>query len=318
MDEISELKRKIERQTPPSIETVTPEVARISVEAFYDFQDVRKSMMNRIRDVVRKKREGIPFDEVEEEKEDRNYSKEYADENLPELIEAMFNGEDEKFNEQDVHEDFSQEEYDYLKKILNIAEASQGLEDNFEALMDYFTQEPIFQRFLKHVNGIGPVMTANLIRRIEYCEDYGPHVSNLWSYAGLAPGQERKKGEQANYNVDLRTLCWKISEQLIKGNSLYKQYFYDPYKEEQLEKMEKAGEGKEDEFEGSPPSSRGHAHNRAKRYMVKKFLKHYWIIARSLKNLEITDPYMVKVEGHERREDSPENPWWMLNQLRSK
>lgn len=77
-----------------------------------------------------------------------------------------------------------------------------------------------------------------------------------------------------------------------------------------------AEEGRDDEFEGSPPTSRGHAHSRAKRYMVKKFLKHYWIIARTLKNLEVTDPYMVRAGGHEKREDSPENPWWMLQQIK--
>ena len=47
---------------------VTKAIARIGVGAYYDYQEVRKSMMNRVRDLVRKKEENIPFDEPEPEK----------------------------------------------------------------------------------------------------------------------------------------------------------------------------------------------------------------------------------------------------------
>lgn len=349
MNEIEELKETIRSvEVSESRKTgATEQIARIAVEGYYDFQKVRQAMMNRVRDIVRKKREGIPFDVVEEEKEEKDYSKEYNDSNLPDLVEAMFEGEDEKFEEQDVHEEFTEQEYSYLRDLLDIAHESEKTEKNFEIPMEYFKEEPIYKRFLRHVRGINTVMNANLIKRIGYCEESGPHVSNLWSYAGLAPGQERTRGEKAGYNVTLKTLCWKISRQMVMAGSLYKKYFYDPYKREQERKRgysDARHEGAEKEkkvpedppaewhkgyaegwnmavkgvnwdYDGSAPSSKGHADERAKRYMVKKFLKHYWVIARDMKGLETTEPWIVKHGDHDKREDSPEDPYWMLHKL---
>ena len=55
---------------------------RIVAGAYYDFQAIRLSTKNRVRDIIRKKAEDIPFDAVEEKKEKKTYDKAYADKHL--------------------------------------------------------------------------------------------------------------------------------------------------------------------------------------------------------------------------------------------
>lgn len=285
-------------------------IARVVIGAYYDYQEQRKSFMNRIRDLVRKKKEGIPFDEPEEEKEDKEqdeYDKWTDDEVMDELKEMLENDE------------FNDEEMEYVEKMLDLLQDTQEMEDKYKWFMQRYEQEPIYREFLDHVRGIGTIHTANLIYRIGYCEDY-KHVSNLWSHFGLDPDSPKKRqaGEEFNYNPELRTLAYKISDNLVRANGIYKQQFYNPYKERQLEKMELAEEGKMDEFDGSAPENKQHAHIRAKRYMVKKFLKHYWVLAREIKGEETTEPWITQHGGHDNREESYEDAHYMQKQLQSK
>lgn len=195
-------------------------------------------MMNRIRDIVRKKREGIPFDVVEEEKEERDYSKEYKDDNLPLLVDKMFEGEDEKFEEQGEYDRLTENERNYLEKVLSVADNAKKFESGFKGLMGYFEEEPIYQEFLKYVRGIGPVITANLINMIEYCEDYGPHISNLWSYAGLAPGQKKKKGRTSQLQRTAEDSLLENLGTINTGQIAIQATFLQPIQEETAGKIE--------------------------------------------------------------------------------
>lgn len=119
-------------------------------------------------------------------------------------------------------------------------------------------------------------------------------------------------------------------------------HFYGPYKRKQLERLEIVeecdgnvevrqvegsggttipatfdGETSELLFKETSPGSKGHADNRARRYMGKKFVKHYWILARTVKGLPVSDPWIVRPEGggHEKRELSPEDALFMLSKI---
>lgn len=281
------------------------ELARIAVGAYDDSQDVRKSMMNRIRDVVRRRNEDINFDEVEDKKEDQSYDSKYNDDNLPDLIEDMrANGE------------FSDREFEYLQKMLEAATVSRRVEKEYENVMKITKAEPIWTEWLVDVTGVSHTLTSRLINQFGYCEDFD-RVSNLWSYAGLAPGQKRERGEKLSYNPDAKVLAWKISDTMIKmgANSKYRTEFYDPYKEKQLRRKERAADMTEAELEAvkwTPPESQGHADNRARRYLGKKFLKHYWAIARDLQGLETPDEWVIAHGGHEKQTETFENPFFAL------
>lgn len=307
-------------------------IARIAVGAYDDAQDVRTSMMNRIRDVVRKKNEGIPFDVVEEEKEDKDFDSKYNDDNLPDLIEEML--EEGKITEH---------EHSYLQKMLNVARQAMQVENEYSDIMQIARSEPIYNEWLQHVRGVGDVFTAKLLHKFSYCEDF-PRVSNLWSYCGLTPDKtSRKKGEQLDYDPQAKTLLWNVCNNLIRQNQRYKDEFYYPYKEKQISRMkyvedieykiinieaenghmipatfevdnEKAKENVVRHgtmlFKGTPPESDGHVDNRARRYLASKFIKHYWAIARDLQGLDIPDEWVITHGGHEKETDTFENPFY--------
>jgi len=118
-------------------------------------------------------------------------------------------------------------------------------------------------------------------------------VSKLWSYVGLAPGQERKKGKRVNYNPKLKTFCWKIGQSFIKFRCKGR-ILYEEFKKEAEQKH--------------PDWSKLHIHNHARRKMVKLFLAAVWEKWRKMNNLPVTEPYPIQVLGHTKK-ITPE--WWI-------
>lgn len=311
--------------------TFDREIARLAVGGYDDSQDVRTSMMNRVRDIVRKKNEGIPFDQVEEEKEEQSFDSKYEDDNLSEIISQM--REDEKLTER---------EYGYLNDMLEAAELAAEMEDRYGSVMGITESEPIYTEWLDNVYGVSTTLTARLIHQFGYCENF-EKVSNLWSYAGLAPGQKRERGEQLNYSPDAKKLGWLVADNMIKqgSNSQYRVAFYDPYKEKQTARMHRHEQGMcincgqreavapsgdddptlcepcflNDEPNPTPPTSKGHADNRARRYLAKKFLKHYWYISRDLKGLSTPDEWVITHGGHDKETETFENPAYAKREL---
>lgn len=284
------------------------QLARIAVGAYEDAQEVRKASMNRVRDLIRKRNEGIPFDEVEAEKDDPSYDEKYQDDNLMELI-----GEMREAGR------LTPDEFAYLQTMLEAADIAADVEGRYKAVMGVTKGEPIFTEWLTYVYGVSTTLTARLIHRLGYCEDF-ERVSDLWSYAGLAPGQHRTRGEPVSYDPQTKTLAWLVADRIIMqgDRSAYKEVFYDPYKRKQLRRMEHAEEMTEAELESvewTPPESQQHTDNRARRYLAKKFLKHYWAIARDLEGLETPDEWVLTHGGHEKREDTFENPFYARKQL---
>lgn len=309
------------------------QLARIAVGTYDDAQDVRKETMNRVRDLVRKKREGIPFDQTEGEKDDDDRSRgEYSDENLPEIIEEMEAGGT-----------LDATDRRYLDEMLEIAADAQAVEERAKAMLKLTEDEPIFDQWLVNVYGVSTTLTARMIHRVGYCEKFD-RVSQLWSYCGMAPGQERKRGQRAGFDPQAKTVAWLVADNMIRqaSNSRYRTEFYDPYKDEQVRRAENSvcdhcGEttfdhGTDDDGNNvcddgtvvelsdftitgydaddgaTPPWSQGHADARARRYLAKKFLKSYWYIARDIKGLETPDEYIVAYGGHKKRTDTFENP----------
>lgn len=288
--------------------TFNEQISRIAVGGYEDAQEVRKAMMNRVRDIVRKKNEGIPFDKVENEKEEMDFGSEYDDDQLADTLEEMVDSGT-----------ITTQEYKYIDNILDTALLAEEMEERFEQSMMAVKTEPVYDKWLKNVYGVSHVLSAKLLHMFGYCENF-ERVSNLWSYCGLAPGQTRTRGEKLSYNPDAKTLGWLVADRIIMQGtrSRYKEEFYDPYKEKQIRRMERAEEMTEAELEEvkwTPPESRGHADTRARRYLAKKFLKHYWAIARELKGYETPDEWVLTHGGHKKRTDVFENPFYAKREL---
>lgn len=134
-------------------------VGRIAVSSYYDYQKVRTATMNRIRDVIRKRNENIPFDAVEDKEEVKKYASKYSDEKLMPILNNLYN-----------NNRITLKEFDYIKKCLVIIKESRQAEDKYAKMMKGFIeQEPVYNKFLSKIKGIGQVISANLIKEFGDC-----------------------------------------------------------------------------------------------------------------------------------------------------
>lgn len=275
---------------------ILKELGRMVAGSYYDHQEVRKTEMNRIRDIIRRRIEGLQLtgkpEAKKEKKEEKDYEKKYTDKQLFALWkQAIDKGL------------VSDDEVSYLAKIQEVQKNAEKYEALYKNLMqDYVEKEPIYQVFLSHIRGISSVLSANLLKEFGYCEK-APHISSLWKYTGFAvvngEAPKRKKGEKLDFSIRLRTMCWKISDSFVKQRTPFYRDIYDREKARQLKLMENAqsqGEVENQNIDASqhshethsivatPPKSLLHADMRARRKMVKIFLAHYWMCAKELTN----------------------------------
>jgi len=270
-------------------------IGRIIANTYYDFQQVRIRSMNRIRDIIRKKIEGIAFDEVEEKKDQKNFLKKYTDDVLLKKWDNLF-----------TEGEIPKNEHDYMIKCWNLMKEGKNIENRYKsAMLNYVSEEIVYNEFLNKIRGIGPVLSANLIKEFGDCSNYD-NVSRIWAHTGnsvingIAP--KRRKGELLSYNPKLRTMTWKISDSLLKQNKGYYRQIYDTEKEKQLNKI--YDEGFLEQRYGKPYKandtklSKLHAHNRALRKMRKIFLDHFWHASRELNGLPAEKNYVEGVLQH--------------------
>ena len=285
-------------------QNIIRELGRISAGAYYDHQQVRIQGANRIRDIIRKKVEGINFDEVEEKKdEEEKYQEKFKDAEIPILLKQL--KEDDKI---------TQREFNYINRMMEVHKKAEQYEKEYKKLMDEFVeQEPIYQKFLKHIKGISAILSANLIKEFGYCEN-AQHISSLWKYCGMdvinGEAPVRKKGEKLGFNAKIRTMVWKISDSFVKQRTPFYRDIYDKEKIRQVKMLDNLLEGlsKEDkkkfnkiskrdekrEFvsnvDSKSPVSLMNADLRAKRKAVKIFLAHYWMACKEIQPTGIKKP----------------------------
>lgn len=270
-------------------------IGRIITEGYDDFQRVRIASTNRIRDIVRKTIEEIGFNEVEDKKEKKDYTKKYTDTKLFQKLDIIH--AQKKINDK---------EYNYMIRCKEIMGDSRALERKYKnAMLDFISGEVIYNEFLSKIKGFGPILSANLIKEFNDCSQYDT-VSKLWAHCGqsvidgIAP--KRRKGENISYNPKLRTLTWKVSDSLLKQNKGYYRQIYDTEKEKQRNKT--YAEGYLEMKYGKPYKSvdinltKLHAHNRALRKMRKIFLDHYWHASRELNGLPAEKNYVEGILLH--------------------
>jgi len=297
---------------------IIQELGYIVIGAYYDYQEIRIGLTNRVRCLIRQKIEGIDVSKPEDKKEEdeKKYDKKYKDENLHELVIQNKNK-------------FSETEYEYITSLIEGLKNTEKLENGYKKQMQiYVTSEPIYTTFLKDIKGISTILAGNLIKEYKYCEN-SPHASSLWKMSGLhvvdghAPKPE--KGVKLEFNPKLRTLCWKIGDSFIKQRTPVYREIYDNEKARQLSLMENlkcetcGSRPDEHTFDKTkktylcpkpntgiykysksptPPMRLGHADSRARRKMVKIFVSHYWLKARTIKGLPISLPYAIEKLGH--------------------
>lgn len=98
--------------------------------------------------------------------------------------------------------------------LLWLSEQMRNLESQVKGALDKYSEGHPVGRWARSVVGVGPVIGAGLLAHIDITK--APTAGHIFSFAGLNPKQEWKKGEKRPWNADLKTLCWKMGESFVK------------------------------------------------------------------------------------------------------
>jgi len=209
----------------------------------------------------------------------------------------------------------TEQQEEKIDELFAILGESKSLERAWKDQMhDYLRDNVIFKEFLSEIRGIGPVLSAKLLKAFGDCRDYDT-VSSLWCHTGnhtVASDADQsrkapKRHEGQRFNPDLRTLTWKVSDCLMKNNRGVYRECYDTTKHREMQYLENnnAGATVENEYGDTKTvvESKGHAHNRALRKCRKLFLSHYWEASRELTGQETRDPYAHGKLNHDNKID---------------
>jgi len=162
-----------------------------------------------------------------------------------------------------------------------------------KAITKQIKEHPVWIGFLQDVKGVGACLAAVILT--EYDINIATTVSKLWSFAGLAPGKDKKKkGEKCCFNQFLRSkLCGVLGSSFLKCNSPYRE-FYDNMRH----RLESEKWGMESKNPSNKDNTRaGHQHKAATRYMIKMFLKDLYVAWRTIEGLEVREPYQAEYLG---------------------
>lgn len=186
----------------------------------------------------------------------------------------------------------------------------------------------IWERWLKHIPGIGPVIAGELILTYYYkfipvCKDCGGILDKTdGTLICRDCGKESKEGGLLKHRLELRdyqtiskwwaymgrhtvdgvmpkrkkgTLAnWSTPGRTLGyqiGDQFNRQDENHPYKAFMIDrKMRHQAR--------NPEWSKGHVHNAARNEAVKLFLSHFWVVARTLDGKDVSQPYAGAIMGH--------------------
>lgn len=195
-----------------------------------------------------------------------------------------------------------------------LSNAHASMEEQIKgALAKYVESDPV-GRWCLSIHGIGPVITAGFLSRLEI----RPTAGAWWRYCGLDPSVEWKKGQKCPWNMHLRKLCYLAGESFVKTSGSEKSYYGKIYQQRKAQETEKneRGEfaeqaarqlatrryGKDTEAYKELSSGRlpkAQIHARARRYAVKIFLSHlHHVMYETEHGTPPPKPYAIDILSH--------------------
>lgn len=274
------------------------ELGQIMASKYDDFQNVRKSAYNRVRNVVFRKDKGLDYRELQEKKkktdEEKEWLNEYTDAKLPNKIKELTKSDK-----------LSPQEQEFIDEMFKQLEEAENMEKRSKKILEKMIQnDPIYIAFVSKVKGLNVLSMSRLLYYFGHCEK-ARYPSSLWAYSGYTPYSKHVKGESSNFNVKCRVEMFKIGKNLVRsnfvadkdGNKVAGRYRseYDKEKDRQLRLMESDSE--------NAPKTKLHADMRAIRKMVKKFLVDYYRVCKTMTNQPMSKIWIVDKGGHEHFDD---------------
>lgn len=193
---------------------------------------------------------------------------------------------------------------------------NETLEGQIKRALDKWSDGDPVGVWAKSICGIGPVIASGLLANIDITQ--AETVGHIWSFAGLNPAMEWKKGQKRPFNASLKTLCaFKLGESFVKvqsnDNDTYGKVFaarkkqeneandalkFAPLAQVKLGVVGKTTDAYKAYVTGKLPPA--HIHARARRYAVKLFLAHYHMVAYFVHHHTLPPfPYAFShLEGH--------------------
>lgn len=111
-------------------------------------------------------------------------------------------------------------------------DTTERLEGQVKKLLDAYSINHPIGIWMRAIDGVGPVISAGLLAHFDI--NKAPTAGHFWSFAGLNPMAEWKKGELCPWNQDLKHLGFNIGECFVKVSnketSLYG-HIYKKHKE---------------------------------------------------------------------------------------
>jgi len=212
-----------------------------------------------------------------------------------------------------------------LKHYNDLVQTEENLKKQIEELIK---KEPIYKEYLKHIKGIGPILTANLIALIDVSKF--KNVSKLWAYTGLSAEHYVNTCEKGHKSITssqrltcpVRMTNEKGKFEVCGAKIVKSEYVREPMKRKTgyivlYNKKLKVAMWKisqafiktngnyrllYDEYKAQYMSREGmkklHANNMAIRKVEKIFLANLWSVWRHQLGLDVPKPYVVEVLGH--------------------
>jgi hypothetical protein len=257
-------------------------------------------------------------------------------------------GDKQNVDREHINEVLANEDSNVLMKLSENANEQNKIVE--KTLLEILKRFPVYEQWLKHVNGLGVMGAAWLLA--EFDIEKATTVSKMWMYSGFNPSmvlgrktvkvKEYKesmgkiitsfttpkrvqyyivltdkmvKADRATpgfvlpYNKALRmALVGRIATSFMRapipgrserGNSYVFEY-YHPYKARlEKEKSLIVDESKPDEkMKAWKDVNTGRRHHAALRYMMKWFLRDFYVAWRTSEGLPVREPYNVEYLGH--------------------
>lgn len=174
---------------------------------------------------------------------------------------------------------------------------------------------PIYNVFLQHVDGCGPVTSAKLIADVDIARCV--KVSSLHQFCGLgvmtdddgkSKAQFPRKGEVRTFNVQLKTAVLMFVESLVKnpnreGSPYYQRMIGYKHRLQSSDRFvesatKKGPDGKPSSTFDGAACGRAHVHMMSKRVAAQLFLEDVYLVWRALEGLPVWPSYQAGKLGH--------------------
>lgn len=199
-------------------------------------------------------------------------------------------------------------DYTHLCLIAQYCDLELHEGQHFRRLGAILREYPIYTQFLEGVTGIGPAMAGVIISEIDISRCC--YASSIWKYAGLdVAGDGRGRSRQQDHLVE-REYVAKDGEVKTRKSITFNPFLKTKLVGVLASSFLRSGEKSEyakvyydykhrlESHEAHKEKSKGHRHNMAMRYMVKRFLADLYREWRTIEGLPVTPEYHEGKLGH--------------------